>query len=148
MSFENVEDYVKNAENNRNPAILNALLQSEPGMKELPNITVEDEGKFLAVDNGAPAWISGSSSSGGGVLVVHQTVTQDGDDKLYTLDKTYAEIVAAGYAVKTDDSYGNTNFEALSYFGEDDGTYYVSFTDGIDFEADSADGTLTHISGR
>lgn len=90
MSYNNVEDYVKNAESNRNPAVLNSLLKSEPGMKELPEITAEDEGKILQVNNGKPSWSNGGSS-GGGVLVVKFTADRDG----WTCDKTYAEIVSA-----------------------------------------------------
>lgn len=89
MSYNSVEDYIRNAENNRNPAVLNSLLESEPGMKELPEITAEDEGKILQVNNGRPSW--GGGSSGGGVLVVHDV---DG-----TLDKTWQEIADAGFAV-------------------------------------------------
>ena len=94
MSYNNVEDYVKNAESNRNPAVLNSLLKSEPGMKELPEITAEDEGKILQVNNGKPSWSNGSSS-GGGALKVNVAVTKSGDETTFTLDKTYKQIVDA-----------------------------------------------------
>ena len=54
--------------------------------KELPSVSGTDEGKVLTVNNSG-VWVAANPSSGGGVLVVHET------DAIPTaLDKTWKEI--------------------------------------------------------
>lgn len=88
-NFNSVEDYMQNAENNRNSAVLKTLLEDEPGMRELPNITDNDIGKYLKVKSDKSLEWAEGGSSGGGVLVVHE------DENNGTLDKTAAEIFTA-----------------------------------------------------
>jgi len=70
------------------------------------------------------AFGSGGGSSGGGVLVVHQTVTQSGNDTLYTLDKTYKELTDAinggtiPYMVVENDAGTEYNVYLMKYFAQ------------------------------
>ena len=97
--FNSVEDYMQNAESNRNSAILNTLLENEPGMKELPNITDNDIGKYLKVKSDKSLeWAEGGT--GGGVLVVHE-------DENGTLDKTWKEIYDADFAIMIGEQPGS-----------------------------------------
>lgn len=62
-------------------------------------------------------------SSGGGVLVVHETVTTSGDETIHTLDKTWQEINDAGVVVlKNDDGY--SYYARQVYYYEDEPTTY------------------------
>ena len=61
---------------------------------ELPSVSGTDEGKVLTVNNSG-AWVAASPSSGGGVLVVTETI----ENGTATLDKTWKEITDAPLAV-------------------------------------------------
>lgn len=80
--------------------------------------------------------------SGGGVLVVHETVS----DITHTLDKTWQEIVDAGFAVlHITRSNGSTDIYELRNFGHDAVIgYQVSFYDlqqgSWAYQVDSATG--------
>ena len=50
-------------------------------------------GEIVALAKGLGG--SGGGSSGGGALKIGVTATQSGDDTIYTLDKTYKQIVDA-----------------------------------------------------
>lgn len=65
----------------------------------------------------------GGGSSGGGVLVVHETVS----DMTHTLDKTWQEIVDAGFAVLYIVTRIGTDVYALYHFGIDSGLYEIWF---------------------
>ncbi len=92
MSFTGVQDYVQNAVNNRNAAVLNSLLEGEPGMKELPDTSNAKEGDVLVLDSQKkPTW--GTGGGGGGVLEVG--MTGDPNTGIITLDKTAGEMWAA-----------------------------------------------------
>ena len=70
---------------------------------ELPSVSGTDEGKVLTVNNSGE-WVAANPASGGGVLVLHETVS----GTIHTLDKTWKEIHDAlllGHVViATDDS--------------------------------------------
>ncbi len=118
MDFNNLEDYVRNAESNRNSAVLNSLLESEPGMKELPDTTNAKEGDVLVLDSQKkPTWGSGGGS-GGGVLVCNM------DTETMALDHTWQEIKDAGFAVLPIPD-GNGELCILGLIGEN--PYSVGF---------------------
>lgn len=105
MSYNSVEDYMQNAENNRNSAVLKTLLEDEPGMRELPNITDNDIGKYLKVKSDKSLEWAEGGSSGGGLLV---TVTWNEDYDEADLDKTWQEIhdaIVAGKYVSFNEPY-------------------------------------------
>ena len=85
----------------------------------------------------------GGGSSGGGVLVVNETV--DGDT--HTLDKTYEEIMAAGFAVKKHSGDRVVTYDTLaSSFGQAGVIFYVTFSDDPSayYSASTSTGTLTY----
>lgn len=77
-------------------------------------------------------------ANAGGVLIVGI------DMQTMTLDKTYAEIASAGYAVLS--ALGDAGLYMvgpMTMYGNDGGTYTVQFTMGnssVPFTTDSADG--------
>lgn len=79
----------------------------------LPAVTDVDEGKVLTV-NDSGVWVAQTPASGGGVLVVHETVS----GSTYTLDKTFKEIKDAGFSV---------------LYTEEDGEYFVYGMSNIDY---------------
>lgn len=104
MEFNSVEDYVMNAGSNRNAAVLSALLENEPGMKELPDSPTVNGTYNLqnSVSSGTStlSWANGGSS--GGVLV-----DSSSSGSTVTLSKTYKEIKDGAYTgclLHTDES--------------------------------------------
>lgn len=93
-------------------------------------------------------------ANAGGVFVVG--MTYDYDNSRITLDKTYAEMLAAAQAgniviakgADADNDYDLV--EGVMSIGAADGAYYATVYKGvetIDFSADSASGTLIYDSG-
>ena len=95
-NFNSVEDYMQNAENNRNSAVLKTLLEDEPGMRELPNITDNDIGNYLKVKSDKSLeWAEGGGSSGGGGALSVKGSWDEDTPTLFKLDKTWQEIFDA-----------------------------------------------------
>lgn len=103
----------------------------------LPTAEPSDAGKFAKVDEtGEYVLGTGGGSSGGGVLVVHRTVTEEG----VHLDTTYADIVAAGFCVLDYVSdLGVHKIDPLAFYGYQNSTYIVVFGN-TDFSTDSENG--------
>lgn len=113
---------------------------------ELPSVTTDDNGDVLTVVSGA--WAKATPSGGGGVEFINSTHSDD----VYTLDKTYNEISAMveggklPVIISAGDSRTEIGFVTLYYtYTEDETTaYFVSDSGGLEYVADSADGTLTY----
>ena len=162
--FDSVEDYMQNAESNRNSAVLRTLLEEEPGMKELPDTEDANIGDVLVLDSQKkPSWGSGGGGTGG-VHYREITVTDDGSTKQYSLNCTYNELTAEVESgilpvfVLTQEVGGGemTLYMPMtgSMTGEIEGqpTYvcvirseYVLELREASFMADSADGTLVYV---
>lgn len=75
------------------------------GSGGLPDYSEANDGDVLAIENGEPTW----AAPGGRVLVANV------DPQTYTLDKTWAEIDAAPFAVaKINDGTNNLTMPVLS----------------------------------
>ena len=68
--------------------------KSGSGGSGLPDYSAANDGDVLAISSGSPAW---SAPSGGGILFVEATA--DHDTGAETLNKTWNEIHAAGFAI-------------------------------------------------
>lgn len=120
--------------------VLDGRAPAAPRPSELP----WTEDKLAALWAGAAAELiaeaNAGGSSGGGVLVVHETVS----DNAYTLDKTYKEISDAGFAVLYWEEAGSLNTVLwLSMIGGGDGEYVVAFrsnNETIEYATDSETG--------
>ena len=124
----------------------NGMWVNKIAPSSLPEVTASDKGKYLKANEstGDPEWASGSS--GGGVLVVHES-----DAELPVLDKTWTEIKDAcdsGSIVITVTADNDITYLASvpAQYGED--TFVVSFmisgtTDTNTYIASSANGYPT-----
>ena len=102
---------------------------------DLPKVTDADAGKVLTVNNSG-VWVAQNPSSGGGVLFVNVSVVQDGNNIIYTADKTAREIINAMplvYSHDIEESGGSVNhYYNILFSGWDltDGEY--NFNDELD----------------
>lgn len=73
----------------KNEDLAKAWTDGDPLGNGLPEVTSSDNGKVLTVINGS--WGAGEAS-GGGILKVTLTVTEEEGNTILTLDHTWAEI--------------------------------------------------------
>ena len=78
----------------REEVYLNAIANGGGG-SGLPDYSAANDGDVLAISSGSPAW--SAPSGGGGILFVE--ATEDYDTGAETLNKTWNEIHAAGFAI-------------------------------------------------
>ena len=103
--------------------------------KELPSVSGTDEGKVLTVNNSG-VWVAANPSSGGGVLFVNVSVVQDGNDTIYTADKTAREIINAmplvysKYIDEVEETVYHIYIQPFRGWGLTNGEYY--FNDELD----------------
>ena len=121
----------------------NGMWVNKSAPSSLPEVTASDKGKYLKANEstGDPEWAEGGSS-GGGVLVVNDTVGM--------LDKTWQEIADAGFAILRIES--DIGITCSIYHSTQDG-YYVNFAmllpngsgfdDPLGYVADTASGYPT-----
>lgn len=91
----------------------------------------------------------GGGGSGGGVLVVHETLS--GADVV--LDKNYNEITAAmlnggAYIVRQHEDFQDTEFRYIASIGIEEGVYFVDCDESNAYEASSATGVLTKTNPK
>lgn len=111
--------------------------------KMLPTVSTSDSGKVLTV-NSSGEWEPSSGGGGGGVLVVNGTI----DGNTMTLNKTYAEIVSADFAVlHYEFQQGAEEIDALTAFGlVDVDLYGVQFKNTM-YTCNSEDGYPSYTTG-
>ena len=114
----------------------------------LPAITDADDGKVLTADSGV--WVAQTPASGGGVMLVSVSAVQDGNDTIYTADKTAREIINAMPLAYTEEriNAGTVITYAFVLFSDgaysiEDGTYTFSYQ-SMDLVAGTLDDYPTH----
>ena len=107
---------------------------------ELPSVSGTDEGKVLTV-NDSGEWVAQTPASGGGVLVVHETVSGG----THTLDKTFKEIKDAGFSVLYFEEDGL--YSVFPMILIDLSNYAVGFAGGL-YSAASEDGYPSYDEGH
>lgn len=116
----------------------------------LPAVTDVDEGKVLTVNNSG-VWVAQTPASGGGVLVVQETVTEEDGYEVHTLDTTYADIVAAGFCVLIlfNSVIGFYYVSPLQVYGYVNNNYSVGFSDVNDlYTTPSENGYPAYTTGK
>ena len=73
--------------------VVNGAWDAAPIPEELPVIDVNDNGKVLTAVNSS--WVAQNITFNGGILIVTETVEEDGELFVHTLNKTYGEIITA-----------------------------------------------------
>lgn len=122
------------------------------GGSDLPDDPAQDGTYNLqnTVSSGTSTLSWAGGSSGGGVLVVHETVTISGNTTIHTLDKTWQEIHDADFAVLKMDN--GMIYYACGVGVAEEEFYYVGFMynhpaeDG--YFCDSASGYPSYTQGK
>lgn len=81
---------------------------------------------------------NGGGGTGGGVLVVNVSITRDGNNTTYTLDKTWQEIVDADLAIEVSNGESTKETAIITEVAQVGASYNV--TGARQYETDSVSG--------